>query len=69
MGRVGNALVVLSVQSMTRTLGIGLLVVCVVDCVGSPVGDWGGESKDVKGRDAGRVRTAESVSFVKVKPL
>lgn len=39
VGRVGNAIVVLSAQSMTRTFGIGLLVVCVVDWVSSPVGD------------------------------
>jgi hypothetical protein len=64
VGRVGNAIVVLSVQSIMRTFGIGLLVVCVVDWVGSPVGDWGGERRDVKGRVAGNVRTVESGSLL-----
>jgi len=31
-GRIGNALEVLSMQSMTRILGILLLVVCVLEC-------------------------------------
>ena len=59
----------LSVQSMMSTLGIGLLVVWVVDWVGSPVGDWGGDSNDVKGRLAGMERAAESASLVNVNPL
>jgi hypothetical protein len=69
VGRVGNAVVVLSVQSMTRTFGIGLFVVCVVDWVGSPVGDCGGESIEVNGRFAGVARTVERGSLVNVKAL
>ena len=35
----------------------------------SPVGDWGGDSNEVKGNAAGMVRTVERGSLVKVKPL
>lgn len=69
IGRVGNAVVVLSVQSITRTLGIELLVVCVVDWAVSPIGDWGGDSSEVKGKAAGMVRTVERDSLVKVNAL
>lgn len=66
---MGNAVVVLSVQSMTRTLGMGLLVVCVVDWVGSPVGDCGEERSEANGRVAGMVRIVDSGSFVNVNAL
>ena len=44
-GRTGNAMVVLSVQSMTRAFGILLLVVWVLECAAS-LGEGGGEIKE-----------------------
>jgi len=44
-GRIGNATVVLSIQSITRTFGILLLVVCVLECAAT-VGDGGGDKRD-----------------------
>jgi hypothetical protein len=44
---MGKARVVESMQSMTRTRGIVLFVVCVLECA-IPVGDWGGERSDSK---------------------
>jgi hypothetical protein len=69
VGRVGNAVIVLSVQSITRTLGIGLFVVWVVDWLGSPAGDCGGDSSELNAAVAGIVRTVERGSLVKVNAL
>lgn len=59
----------ISVQSITITFGIRLLVVCVVECVGSPMGDFGGERRDAKGRDVGIVRMVEKEILMYVKAL
>lgn len=60
-GLVGNATAVSSVQSITRTLGILLSVVCVLDCAGSVAGpavveDCGGERRESNVYSRGDVR-------------
>jgi hypothetical protein len=67
-GRIGKAVMVESVQSMTSTLGMVLLVVCIVERFASR-GDWGGESRESKGRVDGRERLVERGTLVYVKPL
>jgi len=44
-GRIGNATVVLSIQSIIRTFGILLLVVCVLECAAT-VGEVDGDRRD-----------------------
>ena len=54
---------------MTRTLGIVLLVVWVLDCVRSKVGDWGGERSAEKGSVAEAHRISNIGVLVYVKAL
>ena len=56
-------------QSITRTLGIMLLVVWVLDCVGSRAGDWGGDSSAENGSDDWVPRSSDIGVLVKVKAL